>query len=542
MIFTQPLPLKLTFKNIVLVASISLITLFTNCKKDILNLETTQSNSTATSSDSSNSQETAGQVVFKDMFGINTYEWNFLAPNNSMVINESNMSIIKSFSSIRHYMDWQRLEFAEGSYTFNPTYDGGWNYDAIYARCKQDGILVLADLKTSPPWLLNTYPTGQRDVENVPVPFGANKADPLSYVKQARVAFQFAARYGYNTNIDKSLVKVNSTPRWSGDPVNTVKMGLGLIKYIECGNEADKWWGIPTTKTTPEEYAANLSAFYDGDKGKLGNNAGVKTADPSMLVVMGGLASNDVTWITRIIDWCKTNRGYKADGSVNLCFDVINYHYYSYKSGSGSAPELSESGFHADNFVKTAKNIGANPPQVWITESGYDINQGSTQRAVAIGNKSALVTQADWILRSALLYMRRGIAKSFFYQLFDDTPNSSGTYITSGLATEGAGRRPAADYILQATKIMGDYTYVKTINADPLVDEYHNGSKIMYVLTIPDEKGRTGSYTLTTPNNNSLTQYTLKTGSDAATASTVTPGGNKLTIAVSETPTFIGVN
>jgi hypothetical protein len=523
---------NLTIKKILFAILIGAVCLTSYCKRDIAR-ETILIGSTGKSNNTA-----SGEVVFKDMLGVNVYEWNFLAPQNSMVINESNMAIIKSFSSVRHYMDWNKLEVSEGNYTFNPTHEGGWNYDAIYTRCKQDGILVLADLKNSPPWLLNTYPEDQRDGENAPLPFGANKSDPASYVKQARAAFQFAARYGYSTNVDQSLVKVNTAPRWNADPVNTVKIGMGLIKYIECGNEADRWWGKLTTRSTPEEYAANLSAFYDGNKGKLGNNAGVKNADPGMLVVMGGLASNDVTWITRIIDWCKTNRGYKADGSVDVCFDVINYHFYSSKSGSGVAPELSESAKHADNFVKTAKSMGNNP-EVWITESGYDVNPGSTQRAIAIGNKSALITQADWILRSAFLYMRHGIAKSFFYQLFDDTSNSGGTYATSGLAAE-SGKRPAADYILQATKIMGDYSYIKTINADPIVDEYRKGDKVMYVLTIPDQTGRTGKYTLTTANNNPLTQYTLKAGADAATSTTITPAGNKVTVDVSETPVFIG--
>jgi len=532
-------PNSVLSKNVfILSLLISSALLLSNCQKNSAIAKTNPTDTVTTA------YTNANPAPLKNMFGINMYEWNVLGPTDGTIINEPDMTLLQSFTSIRHYMDWQKLEYTQGNYSFNPTFDGGWNYDAIYTRCKQAGMLVLADLKTTPPWLVSTYPSALQTVDDVPIAYGASKSDPASYLKQAQVAFQFAARYGSNTAVSAALVKVNTTPRWTGDPPNQVKIGLGLVKYIECGNEEDKWWEGVQTQQTPEEYAANLSAFYDGNMGKLGTNAGVKTADPNMMVVLGGLASNDPTWITRIIAWCKTNRGLKNDGSVNVCFDVINYHYYSNTGTNGSqaageAPELSAAGSIADGFVNVAKTMKP-VPEVWITESGYDINQGSSQAAVPIGNKSALITQADWILRSTFLYIRHGLTRSFFYQFFDDTPNGTGTYQTSGLVTEGVGRRPAADYLVQTAKLMGNYTYVKTVSTDPLVDLYQNGAHTMYVLMIPDQKGRTANYTLTTTNNNALTLYTLKVGADAMTSSKITPVNNQVIIPVSETPVFVG--
>jgi hypothetical protein len=487
----------------------------------------------------------ANDIPLKNMFGINSYEWNFLenpaAPNDRNVIYEANMVLIKNFSSIRHYVNWNKLENTEGNYTYNPTYNGSWNYDLIYTRCKQDGILVLADMKNLPVWMMNTYPTDQRDDENAPAPYGSDRNKPASYVAQARIAFQFAARYGYNNAVNKTLVKVDSRPRWSNDRINTVKIGMGLIKYIECNNENDRWWKGDKATQSPEEYAANMSAFYDGHKGTLSANAGVKTADPNMIVVMGGLASANADYVQRMINWCKTNRGYKANGKVNLCFDVINYHLYSnngsiltHKTAStGVAPELSEAGIIANSFIKVANGI-----PVWVTETGYDINQQSYQHAPPIGDKSALVTQADWILRSSLLYIRHGIKKLFFYQLFDAFPNNPVQYSTSGLA-EGTKRRPAADYILQASKLMGTYLYKGTINADPLVDKFQLGAKPMYILTIPDQKGRTADYTLNLGKATSAIIHTLKVGADVMESKQVKTTGGKLKITVKETPIFV---
>ncbi|PTQ96780.1 hypothetical protein C8P68_104269 [Mucilaginibacter yixingensis] len=491
---------------------------------------------------------TASTVPLKNMFGINSYEWDFLQnpadPNNRTTIYETNMALIKSFSAVRHYMNWNKLENTEGNYTYDPTNDGSWDYDLIYTRCKQEGITVLADLKNCPRWMLASYPADQQDDENAPLPYGADMSKPASYLAMAKVGFQFAARYGSNAAVDKSLVTVDSRPRWTNDRINVVKIGLNLVKYIECNNEPDRWWKGPQTTQTPEQYAANLSAFYDGDKGKLGKNAGVKTADPNMMVVMGGIATCDPNYVARIIAWCKTNRGTRADGSVDLCFDVVNYHYYSNNgsvithrtASTGVAPELSDAGTIADSFTKVAYQYHL---PVWVTEAGYDINQGSYQKAIPIGTKSALITQADWILRTSLLYMRHHIASVYFYQLFDANPGYAGQYSTSGLAENGQ-RRPAADYILQTTKLMGTYTYVKTISTNPLVDQYQNGKKTMYVLTVPDQVGRTAAYTLDL-GKTTLTAniYNPKVGADAMTKTTKVTLAGKVNVTVTETPMFI---
>ena len=484
----------------------------------------------------------------KNMFGINSYEWNFLenpgSPHDRNHIYEDKYALIKTFSAVRHYLNWNRIETTKGGYAFNPSLSGGWDYDIIYQRCKQDGILVLVDLKNSPEWLFSTFPASQRDNQDVAVVYGQSTSDPASYADEARTAFQIAARYGYNQKINPALVKVNGMKRWPGDIPNEARIGMGLVKYMECGNEPDRWWGPDEVKQSTEEYAANLSAFYDGNMGKLGANAGVKTADPSMQVVLGGLASADVKYLQGIIEWCKKNRGYKKDGSVNLCFDVINYHLYSNNGDvrthkhptTGVAPELCNAGTIANSFVNLANSLPQHP-EVWLTENGYDINPASYQRADAIGKKTVLEQQADWTLRSSLFYIRYGIKRLFFYQLFDDHAGGTTQFATSGL-NEGLKRRPAADYILQTSKLMGDYDYVKTIVADPLVDQYKLGKKTMYVLTIPDETGRTGKYTLNI-GKAKANIYHLKIGADTMDESTVNTVNGKLTVDVTETPVFV---
>lgn len=487
-------------------------------------------------------------VPLKNFLGVNAFEWDFLDGRTPDVIDETRMKAIKTFRGVRHYIDWEKLESSEGKYTYNPTHSGGWNYDAIYERCKAEGIEVLACLKTLPNWMLATYPEDQRDSENVPVRYGSDFTQPSSYIDQARVAFQYVARYGYNTNVNPALVSVNSAQRWTGDGINTVKIGMGLIKYIECENERDKWWKGRKGYQTAREYAANLSAFYDGHKNTMGPGIGVKNADPNIKVVIGGVASAYIgpDYLRGMIDWCKQYRGYKPDGTVNLCWDVINYHLYPDNSNSsqsgtssrGAAPEVSSAVNVVKDFVEAAHKYSYDMP-VWVTETGYDANQGSPLKAIPIGNKNEYQTQADWILRTALFYARSGVERVFFYQMYDDNFLNPTQFGSSGLIKQDFTRKPAADFILQAGKILGNYVYKETINTNPIVDRYEYQGKSAYVLVVPDEVGRTAQYTLDLGTASFAKVYTPKMASDTADMQKLNTSAGKLTLTVTETPIFV---
>ena len=487
------------------------------------------------------------QTKLRNAFGINGFEWNFVnTSGNSAIIDPVKFNAIKSFTGFRQYQDWQQIEQAEGSFTFNPTRSGGWNYDIIYDSCKKDSIDMLVCMQNIPTWMENTYPSNQQSNDNSPVIYGNAYSDPDSYIEKARAAFQMAVRYGNNTNIDSSLIHINTTPRWTSDPVNVVKIGLGTLQYIECTNEADKWWKDRKGYLTPYEFAACLSAFYDGNKNTMGTGVGVKNADSTMKVIMGGIASRNPSYIRGMIEWCRQNRGYKSDGKINLCWDVINYHHYSNNGSSsesndatsGMAPEKSDAGATAAAFVKLAHTYAYDMP-VWVTEAGFDQNQGSPQKAIPIGNKTVAETQADWILRTSLMYMREGIEKVFFYQLYDANGNSSVQYASMGLIDSLGKRKPAADYLYQVNNLLGQYVYTQTLNNDPVVDEYTLNNNPTFILLIPDETGRTSAYSLNVGNYDSVIVYTPQEGSDTMSSFKIATNNNTVLITVSETPQFV---
>ena len=511
--------------------------LFASCKKEAqapasaLKLDTASTSLSAAAS-------VATTTPLRNMFGVNAFAWDFFGSNPS-TIDPTKWGLMKTFSGVRHYLDWSSLESAQGQYSFNPVINGSWNLDAIYSTLKNNNMTALVDIKTCPSWFLASFPANLQDSEDVTAPYGSNLSDPASYILVGKVAFQFAARYGSNTAVNKSLLSVDKTPRWANDVVNTVKVGLNTVKYVEVNNEPDKWWKGPATKQTAQQYAANMSAFYDGNVGKMGKNVGIKNADPNMQVVMGGLCNlpNAIQWIKDMVTWCAQNRGYKADGSVNLCFDVINYHNYSSGSNVGAAPELSNAASEADAFSAEAKTIAGNP-QVWLTENGYDINSGSPLRAPAIGGKSALLVQADWILRSSLLYIKHGISRLFFYQMYDNAPGNSVQFSTSGLMASASSRRPAGNYIHEVSGLMGDYTYVKTLSSSPMVDQYTNGTKTSWVLWMPTAKGATATYSLNV-GAKTATLYTLNPSVPVINKAAKTTTSNLLSVAVSETPVIV---
>jgi hypothetical protein len=486
----------------------------------------------------------AKNIKLNDMLGVNGYEWNFQDGAHTESLVESKVQVAKSFTGLRHYMDWQKLESSEGVFSYNPTLAGSWNYDLIYERCKQENIEVLACLKTLPDWMQNTYPEDQRDSENVPVRYGKDFTQPLSYIEQAKVAFQYTARYGSNTNVDPSLLSVSTTPRWFGDYPNTVKIGLNLIKYIECDNERDKWWKGRKGYQTAREYAANMSAFYDGHKNTMGVGVGVKNADPNMKVVIAGLVTGP-DFVKGMVDWCREFRGFNPDGSVNLCWDVVNFHLYtdnasSSQSGTstrGAAPEVTNANQILDNFVKVTRELSNDLP-IWITEAGYDVHQDSPLKAIPVGNKSALQTQADWTLRTSLFSARHGIEKLFFYQMYDDN-GGGGMFGSSGFVNNDQTRRPSADYFVQTQKLFGEYVYKETIHNDPIVDRYELNGKSLYILTVPDEVGRTAEYTVNLNQAGIARIYTPTAGSNNMAMTELPIVDGKVTVTAGETPIFV---
>ncbi|MBO0360932.1 T9SS type A sorting domain-containing protein, partial [Hymenobacter sp. BT186] len=163
----------------------------------------------------------------------------------------------------------------------------------------------------------------------------------------------------------------------------------------------------------------------------------------------------------------------------------------------------------------------------------------SPLKAIAVGGRSVEQTQADWILRSSLSYARWGIERVFHYQAYDDNPTSSIQFGSMGLLNSNRTPRLAAQYLRQVQTLLGRYRFEQTLNADPLVDRYSLNGQNAYMLVIPDETGRTASYSLNLGTATQADVYRPQAGSAMSVQRVSVPAGGLLSLQVSETPLFV---
>ncbi|WP_162053202.1 hypothetical protein [Pontibacter pamirensis] len=465
---------------------------------------------------------------------------------------EHKWEALKGYTCFRDYTDWKTFEDKEGEFTYEPSAWGGALRDTYYQRMHDEGKEVMVCPQKVPDWFQEAnYPPEQRGESNVPKAWDADGENWDSYRKVAHLYYRISARYGRNKDIPEEFLSVKEEPFYPNQPANKSKAGLGTVQYMQVDNEPDRYWHGRQAYQNGREYAARSSACYDGHKGKMGPGYGVKTADPSMQVVVGGLVG-DIGFMRGMIDWSKENRGYKLNDKrqkvVDLPFDIIDYHVYHNTANStqdqqanttGICPELSTATERAKSFLQLSYEECEGMP-VQISETGYDVHSESPQRAMATPTRSILQTQADWGIRAALLYARLGIYRIYTYMATDVTNPGPGKYSTSGEIDKvnGYKRRPAADFKAQLNKLMGSYTYKRTLSSDPAVDVYELKDDEIYVLWIPDQVSRTGEYELNLGTDKAVIHSLVEGAGEMKKVAVKTKNG-KLKITATETPVFV---
>jgi hypothetical protein len=314
-------------------------------------------------------------------------------------------------------------------------------YDTYLAAAKAANIRILPAINQTPDWYAGVS-VGVGSNDYPPVLPGLSRTDPASYRDFAEILWQFTARYGRVPYPDSRL-RVDTTARWPGDPPNVRRSALDLIEEIEVWNEPDKWWVLNGPDSgiyfQPEEYAAMLSICYDS----------IKSADPSVRVIMAGLAGMDLAYLNRMKNWFIANR---PDGKFPA--DAINVHHYSnlatqngppwaFFNAGGMCPEMDVNFGTIAQVIQFAQDMDL---ETWVTEFGYDTNLPSWQHPAPIPGYTAYELQAQWLLRSYLEYLRFGVDNLFMYNGIDE-PNAAvgGLYQSSGLMYGGGGNPPFSD-------------------------------------------------------------------------------------------------
>ncbi|SDX58019.1 discoidin domain-containing protein [Paenibacillus sp. CF384] len=458
--------------------------------------------------------------------------------------------------ALREYHPWPWDETNSAPYPnnllkFNPSYSGDpWNFDNVYATHKAAGIDVSPVIWQTPNFIAWGH-------EDKPVyPAGASTTSPNSYVAKAEHMYQFVARYGSQTVPDANLKLAPDQPRLSG---------LNSVRYFENWNEPDKNWMGAAAQFSPAELAAMSSADFDANCRSMANadKLGVKNADPTARMVMGGLFQIDVPFLDGMKAWASANR---EDGKLPL--DVINVHHYSSSaaccSGNGISPE-------ADNLKGRLQALTAwrdtNEPdkEVWFSEFGWGTKAGNWMYAPPIGPYSSLEVQGMWTIRAYMAGLAAGVDRMHYYAIRDSNPFSSQWDLTTGLtyfcsAWSGCdiNQYTAAGYTQYQKKPAWYYinTLKNRLTGMRFNGEQASGNSNVLIYKIKHPTTGAGAYVVWAPtsNNTVVSNYQLTvSGATSATlvqlnesstgnASSLTISAGKVTVNVAEKPVLIMVN
>ena len=282
----------------------------------------------------------------------------------------------------------------------------------------------------------------------------ADTTDPMTYRFAAQCCFVFAARYGRTTGHPVELLRVDSA--------ETPNQGMDLVKYFQFWNEPNLTWEGERGFTNPFEFAAWMSACYDGHMGQLGPGMGMKAGDPTMLFVMPGLTGLYPDYMRGAMLWWDYHRG-----PGNYPIDVLSFHYYHNTVGgqgisegrAGLTPDMpSPNGEFFDNMLPISRELRDRwfpGKEWWLSETGYDEGFRSLQ-AARIGDsvdnypRPIGTLKGEWILKSMFHALGAGCQKIDHYMYRNGAPlaelNANGftnTYQSSGyvdITPDGPGR------------------------------------------------------------------------------------------------------
>ena len=490
---------------------------------------------------------------------------------NSLAFDDLNN--YENLSLVREYHNWGWTEYAandqpDGSgqknntgITANPDvrFINSWNhFDGYYKATKERGVDVVMCIQGGIIDAPRVRPNFQGDQD-------AKKAS--SYLVHGKSMFQHAARYGSNKDLDPDLVRVAA---------GTVKeIGLDYVKYYENWNEPN------LGAFTGAQFAAMTSADYDGHMGTMGPDVGVKQADPNAVFVLGGLAhviieekynvrdSSCLEFVKDMMKWFDQNRTEEqwlethADltGYEKYPFDVISCHYYCPDgiAATGVAPEDDYVFERMRQFIEFCETYLPDK-EVWLSEFGWDTNQGSPQSATVEYEKNGTIyneginpgltgeeVQGRWLIREYLILAAAGIDRVQQFMLGDENSDSSNRFVSSGMLGV-YGKKPSWFYVGTMRMVLDSTVFEKeleTTHPDVMAYQFTEtdpaifGSKVIAIWAKTSINQTIAGYELVLPESAKAAQLVTLTSEKWGQKTMLDVVDGKVTIDVSEKPVFV---
>jgi hypothetical protein len=208
----------------------------------------------------------------------------------------------------------------------------------------------------------------------------------------------------------------NSGPEGLAELISTVRSNLrGSVDAVEGANEFDSWGGSDWLPRLAD-YQQRLYAAIKGDPAL----ASLPVLGPSIV----------------------QRRNQEALGDISGALDYGNFHPYP----DGFSPEQGLD----SNLVRAAYNSGAKP--LVATETGYHTTAGWSGEHNAVSEQA----MATYIPRLYLEYFRRGVARTFSYELLDEKSNRGEREDNFGLLRNDLSEKPAFVALRNTIDILED--------------------------------------------------------------------------------------
>ena len=454
------------------------------------------------------------------------------------------------------------LDTASSTFTYDYFSDIG---PTQYAAFKAAGQKFWWTMKGVRKAYQNTYGNGTVDIDHKT----DNPTNPMAWTVAGQWSFYYAAKHG------AVAVSTLLTPHWN---VNTGN-GLNDVSIVEPNNEEDFQGVIPIVTVN------KMSAWYDGYQGRLGVQAGVKSADPNFFLMYPGMVEQDTDLVRSVIWLAHVTR---TDHKIP--WDGFNYHHYPRTNNDivgnvdcnlrpgATARSAEKDKINTNNqfyckFIYNALD-GDTSKLIYNTESGYG-NWGSVSNDGTFscnvnyddGNAKGITIPGFDSLQSKAIVQQRLELKlqasplagynDFFFSNSDYGANTYTLYQDYGMTTGHNGTTfepttyfPWYYFHASAQTILKGY-YVDSVYGGVLADDtglniirYRSLTKTdtaVYAVWKGTTSGTTiASQSLTIPGlvGTTVSQYTPSLTTAAPTVSTASAPGGTLPYTATETPVF----
>lgn len=294
-----------------------------------------------------------------------------------------------------------------------------------------------------------------------------------------------------------------------------------LVESVEVGNEPGKW--------SDADYSGMFRAIAGG----------LRAGDARLKILTCNLTTG------KSGDYEKT---VECVAKYPELYDVLNLHTYAQLEGwptwRRSFPEDPRLARYLPDVDALCRwrDLHAPDKPVWITEFGYD---SSTQSPPSAGDFAKWVgvsdqQQAQWLVRSALLFSAMPVERAYVY-FFNDTDQPS-VHASSGI-TRDFQPKPSFHALAHLQRVLGDYRFARVVTNEPgrlRVHEYRDGADgLIWAAWSPTGEGKSFTATLENAPGKFLKAERMPLTPKTEEVPVLPPRAGRLEFPVDESPLYL---